>query len=73
MNCTSCSASIDKSKGYYLVQGDPYCIECYQKANSSSDAMRFMHPSAHQREPKDLLKAFRAYQKLNKAPRKRPS
>jgi len=73
MNCAACSAPIEKSKGYYLVMGDPYCIECYQKTHNSSEAMQLIHPSAHQREPKNLLEAFRTYQKLNQVSRNRPS
>jgi hypothetical protein len=73
MNCTACSAPIDKNKGYYLVMGSPYCIECYHKTHDTSDTMQWIHPSPHQREPKNLLEAFRAYQKLNQATRNRPS
>lgn len=63
MNCTACSASIDKESGYYLVMGDPYCTRCYQAPDDNVDI--WTHPL--RREPENLLEAFRAYQKRSQS------
>lgn len=66
MNCTTCSESIDKSKGYYLVMGVPYCTSCYQVPEETFDIMYW--PPSQRREPEEnLLEAFRAYQRRSQA------
>jgi len=62
-NCTACSETIDKNKGYYLVMGTPYCTKCYQTPDGAPD-VTWMHPV--RRGPENLLEAFRAYQKRSR-------
>lgn len=64
MNCTTCSSPIDKNRGYYLVMGVPYCIDCYQALDEVPGVQTHCF---QQREKEDLLDAFRAYQKRNRA------
>lgn len=65
MNCTTCSSSIDKDRGYYLVMGVPYCIDCYQDLDEPPDIPTHYFPRQEQEE--NLLDAFRSYQKRSQA------
>jgi hypothetical protein len=69
MNCTACSAPIDKIRGYYLVKDAPYCTSCHQSRGNAMDAPT--HSPGQ--EPENLLEAFRAYQRRSKAAAPRDS
>ena len=63
MNCMACSNLIDKNRGYYLVSGAPYCVECYQAPDGALDIWK----RPPKQDPEDLLDAFREYQKRSQA------
>ena len=60
---------IDRNGGYYLVQGEPLCLECYQRPEGAAEIANAMfQPPFEWREAENLLEAFRAYQKRSRTP-----
>jgi hypothetical protein len=67
MNCTVCMKPIDRDRGYYLVRGEPLCLECYQRPEKTDEiANETIPPPFEWRESENLLEAFRTYQKRNR-------
>jgi len=68
MNCAVCMKPIDINEGYYLVRGEPLCLECYQRPKDTSKITNSAFPTPFElQEPENLLEAFRAYQKHNRS------